>query len=98
MDFQFNARSPKTPPLEPGIGHIQDPIGLEPLGHVVVASHRHESARDVPATNPLGNRRRANLGNVAIDHAGEFVENNKRLSAVGCRLSAVGKNAYLADS
>jgi hypothetical protein len=79
MDFQLDARSPKTPPSEFSGRHVQDPIGFEPVGDIVVASHGHESARQVAATNALGDCRGAHFGDVAVDDAGEFVEGDDGL-------------------
>ena len=82
-DFKLDRRSPKTPPRERGRGHVEHPVGLEPLGHVVVARDGHEPAGDPARANPLGNRRRADPRDVAIDDAGELVEGHQpRLGAV----------------
>jgi hypothetical protein len=67
--------APKTPPFQLASRHIDNPIRLQPLDHVVVTSHRDEPARHPPASNPFRNRRRTNLGHIAIDNARKFVEN-----------------------
>ena len=77
-DFKLDRRSPKTPPLERRGRHVDDPVGLEPLGHVVVARHGDEAAADAARANPLRHRRRNDPGDVAIDDGGEFVENDER--------------------
>ena len=76
-DLKLDRRSPKTPPGERGRGHVDHPVRRQPLGHVVVAGDGHEAAADLARADSLGNRRRHHPGHVAIDHAGELVENDE---------------------
>ena len=73
-DFKLDRRSPKTPPDETGRRHVDHPVGLQPLGHVVMAGDRHEAAADPLRADAFGNCRRNDPGNVAVHHAGELVE------------------------
>ena len=70
MDFQLDRRSPKTPPLQLAGGHVEDPIGLEPGGDVVVARHGDEAAWYVAAADAFCNRGGTYFGDVAINDAG----------------------------
>jgi hypothetical protein len=76
MDFESDIGTPKTPPLQMAGGHVEHPIGLEPLGHVIVTRDGDEPARNITAANALGDGRRTGAGDVAIDDAGEFVEDD----------------------
>ena len=75
--------SPKTPPLERAVGHVDYPVRLEPFGHVVMASDGHEAAADLALAHTLGHRRGADLRHVAVDHAGELVEDHNLAVARG---------------
>src|SRR6185312_11739078 len=77
MDFQLDARSPKTPPSEVSGCHVQDPVGFEPLGDVVVACDGHEAAWQMATADSFGDRGGADFGDVAIDDVGELVEGDE---------------------
>src|SRR4051794_6804259 len=81
MDFQLDRWPPKTPPLELAGGHVEDPIRFEPGGDVVVARDGNKPARQMSAANTLGDRGGAQFGDVAIDDAGELIEDDDGLSA-----------------
>src|SRR5436190_14002175 len=88
MDFQLDRWSPKTPPCEFARGHVEDPFRFEPGGNVVVARNGDEAARQVCAADALADCGGTDFGHVAVDDAGEFVENHEGLSAISYRLSA----------
>src|SRR4051794_14420718 len=84
MDFQSDRWpsprrifEPKTPPLELGGRHVEDPIRLEPGGHIVVAGHSDEAAGQVSAADALGDCGGADFRDVAVDDAGEFIEGDQ---------------------
>ena len=59
------------------VGHVDDPIGCEPLENVVVAGDGDETAVDLSAANCFRDGGGADAGHVAIDDAGEFVEGDQ---------------------
>ena len=75
-DIKLDRRSPKTPPGESAGGHVDDPVGREPVGHVVVARDGHEPAADLAGSDAFAHRGRDDSRDVAIDDAGELVEND----------------------
>ena len=77
-DLKLDRRSWKTPPVERRGGHVDNPVGLEPLGYVVMTGDGHEAAPHASAADRLGNGRRGDPRHVAVHHAGEFVEGEKR--------------------
>src|SRR3954453_1400870 len=81
MDLQFDRWPPKTPPLELGGGHVEHPIGFEPGGDIIVACDSNEPARQMSAADTFGDRGGAHFGDIAIDDAGELVEDDEGLSA-----------------
>jgi len=58
------------------VGHVDDPVGRKPLENVVVAGDGDEAALDLAAAYCLGNGGGADLGDIAVDDAGKFIERN----------------------
>ncbi|HVW37502.1 MAG TPA: hypothetical protein VHB99_09355, partial [Pirellulales bacterium] len=54
-------RSPKTHPRESASRHVERPVGLEPVEHIIMARHRDEPPRDGARANRLAHRRGADL-------------------------------------
>src|SRR6187551_3382272 len=73
---------PKTPPLTRASRHVHDPVGLEPLGDVVMAGNRDESAIHGSAADRFGDGGTADPRHVTIDDAGEFIEGDDRPACV----------------
>jgi len=64
----------KTAPLKRAAGHVDGPVGLEPLGHIVVAGDSHETALHPAAANRLGNGHRHHPRYRAVHDARKLVE------------------------
>ncbi len=105
-DCKLDRRSWKTPPRERRGGHVDDPIGLEPLGDVVVAGDGDEAAGDPPGPQRLRRRRRDHPRHVAVHDAGEFVEHHRpvgratagqRAGQVAAKLLAVAQHVVRLD-
>ena len=78
-DFKIDCRSPKPPPCQFSVRHVQHPVGFEPFGDVVVTADRDESPRNFPRPNRHRYRGRADAGDGAIDDRSEFIKCNQRL-------------------
>lgn len=74
MDLNFERRSPKPPPVEFARRHIERPIGLEPLGDIIMTGDSDEAAANSTGANSFGDCGRPDFRDVAIDDAGEFIE------------------------
>src|SRR5688572_19818388 len=81
-DFDTDRRSPKSPPLTLTGGHVDNPIGLEPLGNVIVTGNRNKSAMHQSAANRLGHGGAADARDVPVDDACELVKGHDRLGLI----------------
>src|SRR5438045_2652438 len=67
--------APKAPPFETALGGVIDPVGLKPGDDVVVASDGEEA--QAVGADRAGQGGRADLGDGAVDHGGELVEDDR---------------------
>jgi len=98
---KFDARSPKPPPCERPARHVQHPVRLQPLDHILMARDCDKSFGDPQwRLEPyrLRSRRRGDFRDGAIHHAAELIEcddgtaQQKRPCQLAAKLFAVAEH------
>lgn len=74
---EVDSGASRSPGRDVPCGHVENPVGCQPGGDIVVACHGDESALETARPDGLGNGRRTDVRDRAVDDACEFVEDDR---------------------